>query len=207
MFCSRDCAQDYLFYQRNGCRRDLNVRIRFWSVQCVICGGYHVRERKPFGAHLTCCRECDLVAKRKIERERFVSVKETNEYKDKTCPECGAGFSVNYYADVRVYCSDRCAVRVGRRSNRAKRRAAIELRTTGPVHFNEIVVRDKCICHLCGEPVDLSLHRWDDGAPELDHVIPLAQGGWHGPDNIKLSHRICNQRKGGGRGAFEVYAR
>ena len=45
------------------------------------------------------------------------------------------------------------------------------------------------VCHICGGEVgslaDLN----------MDHVIPLARGGTHTYDNIRPSHKRCNQRK------------
>lgn len=52
-------------------------------------------------------------------------------------------------------------------------------------------------CALCGELVDKSLPLTDPGAPEVDEIIPVSLGGnplrW---DNVQLTHRACNQRKG-----------
>lgn len=52
-------------------------------------------------------------------------------------------------------------------------------------------------CALCGEIVDKSLPPLDPGAPERDHIIPVALGGaMYTFGNSQLAHRICNQRKG-----------
>ncbi len=53
------------------------------------------------------------------------------------------------------------------------------------------------VCHLCGGAIDTTLHRFDDGAWTLDHVVPLYRGG--APEdlaNLRPAHRICNLRKG-----------
>jgi 5-methylcytosine-specific restriction endonuclease McrA len=42
------------------------------------------------------------------------------------------------------------------------------------------------ICAVCGEDVDPAHF-------ELDHIIPLAEGGWHGYDNVQLAHPACNR--------------
>ena len=51
-------------------------------------------------------------------------------------------------------------------------------------------------CALCGKPVDKTLPAGDDGAPEVDEIIPVSLGGdplaW---SNVQLAHRVCNQRK------------
>lgn len=43
-------------------------------------------------------------------------------------------------------------------------------------------------CGICGELLI--------GPVEVDHVIPIAQGGTHTYDNVQLTHPICNRRKG-----------
>lgn len=53
----------------------------------------------------------------------------------------------------------------------------------------DILRRDKGICHLCLDPVDPNC--WD-----LDHVHPLALGGDHTADNVRVSHPSCNRSKG-----------
>lgn len=56
-----------------------------------------------------------------------------------------------------------------------------------------VAIRDKGICHRCEEPVDLSLPAGHPLAPECDHhPIPKEAGGPTVPENLKLSHRVCN---------------
>lgn len=70
-----------------------------------------------------------------------------------------------------------------------KRRARLAGATIGaPVDRRAIILRDKSICHICGEkcePADI----------HLDHVIPLSKGGAHSPENIKVAHSRCNLDK------------
>ncbi|WP_269304902.1 hypothetical protein [Aeromicrobium sp. HA] len=59
------------------------------------------------------------------------------------------------------------------------------------------VLREEDICWLCGEPVDKTLPPHQDGSPEIDEVVPIALGG--SPidrANCRLSHRLCNVRRG-----------
>lgn len=49
--------------------------------------------------------------------------------------------------------------------------------------------RDCGVCHICDRPAD----------PEdwhLEHVVPLARGGNHSYANTRVSHPVCNLRKG-----------
>lgn len=52
----------------------------------------------------------------------------------------------------------------------------------------EIIERDRSICHACGEFVPPELL-------ELDHVIPLKHGGQHTRENVRVAHRECNLRR------------
>lgn len=55
-----------------------------------------------------------------------------------------------------------------------------------------IIARDNSTCHICEKRVarkDL----------ELDHLIPLAHGGSHTADNLRVAHKRCNGAMGAGR--------
>jgi len=68
---------------------------------------------------------------------------------------------------------------------RARRRhARIE-----QVNRRKIIERDNSTCYMCGRKL---------GYLEivLDHVIPIARGGSHSEDNMKVACAPCNSRKG-----------
>lgn len=68
-----------------------------------------------------------------------------------------------------------------------KRRAKMLDAYVAAVVADEIVKRDCGRCGICGKPVM--------GDLELDHIVPLAAGGTHEPDNVQPAHRTCNRRK------------
>jgi len=47
------------------------------------------------------------------------------------------------------------------------------------------------LCHLCGGPISSAAEA------DLDHILPLAQGGKHTRDNLAPAHRRCNRIKRG----------
>jgi 5-methylcytosine-specific restriction endonuclease McrA len=58
----------------------------------------------------------------------------------------------------------------------------------------QIIARDGYTCGLCKgpvEPQDLS----------IDHIIPITRGGGDDPDNLQVTHLICNVRKGNRNGS------
>ncbi len=71
----------------------------------------------------------------------------------------------------------------------ARRRASLYTDVLEDVSRDEIRERDNEMCHICGEWV--SVHEMS-----LDHVTPLARGGTHTKDNIRLAHKVCNSKKG-----------
>lgn len=61
------------------------------------------------------------------------------------------------------------------------------------------VLAEEDVCWICGRPVDKSLPAGDPMAPELDEVVPVSLGG--SPverANVRLAHRVCNERRGNG---------
>ena len=53
----------------------------------------------------------------------------------------------------------------------------------------EIYERDRWICGICRCPVLR-------GEESIDHVVPVSRGGQHTRDNVRLAHRLCNNRRG-----------
>jgi len=61
------------------------------------------------------------------------------------------------------------------------------------------VLREEDDCWLCGLPVDKTLPPHLPGSPEVDEIVPVSLGG--DPidrTNCRLSHRLCNVRRGNG---------
>lgn len=70
------------------------------------------------------------------------------------------------------------------------------------ITLDKVFKKNKGRCHICGKECDINDYIVKDGAfiagnyyPSIDHVIPLAKGGQHSWDNVKLAHRICNSLK------------
>lgn len=52
-------------------------------------------------------------------------------------------------------------------------------------------------CAICGREVDKTLPAGTPLSPELDEIIPVSRGGSpYDIENLQLTHRICNERKG-----------
>ena len=71
----------------------------------------------------------------------------------------------------------------------AQRRALKLTKQVEPVSRHDIIVRDASTCYLCGRLLTAD-------EVHLDHVIPLARGGAHTADNLRVACAPCNQSKG-----------
>ena len=101
------------------------------------------------------------------------------------------------------YCSKKCLNKVNNAAKEAKRRLKIKnAMVDRNITLERLYKRDRGVCYLCGEMCDWSdkEEREDaiicgDQYPSIDHVIPLAKGGEHSWQNVKLAHRKCNTEK------------
>jgi 5-methylcytosine-specific restriction endonuclease McrA len=61
--------------------------------------------------------------------------------------------------------------------------------------------REGVVCWLCGLPIDVELRTPHPLSFSLDHLVPLSMGGdVASPSNVAPAHRICNMKRGTGRG-------
>lgn len=56
--------------------------------------------------------------------------------------------------------------------------------------------RDGWLCCLCGRPLNALLPAKHPWSVTLEHVIPVSQQGLSTMDNLRLSHQLCNNKRG-----------
>lgn len=151
------------------------------------------------------CDACKMASRRQAAS---IAVRALAEAKHKAagkvvaCDECKAQFCPVYGSQgTNKLCSPCAALRKkewdrtrgGTHQQRAKR-AGVPYRYFRPT---SILARDRWTCQLCGEPTPKSLRgTFDPRAPELDHILPIAAGGAHVPENCQCACRECNGAKG-----------
>ena len=198
-------------------------RLGFVRCRCLICG--NVTTVKWIGikkgyAKCSFCEEeenkrideikrKDLLAKqerKRIEKERQAEEQEKRKAREKEekrkaklhpCPVCGE------ITDRKKYCSNACANKVENKKKEMKRRNVIkDSLVDNDITLQSLYKRDGGVCYLCGLHCiyDDYVTRGDtfiagDWYPSIDHVIPLAKGGQHSWDNVRLAHRRCNSLK------------
>ena len=119
------------------------------------------------------------------------------------CKECGCKYKLG--DGLNLYCSKECANKWNNRTRAMNRHCRIHKNGNADtsITLSKLLKRDKHICHICGGTVDTEDYYYTEEGyfiageqyPSVDHVIPLAKGGLHQWDNVKLAHRCCNNNK------------
>ena len=160
--------------------------------------------------------ELHVVSSRKNKRlariVRNIDGLETYEPKIATCKHCGKEwlFWPSHEKWGRrcspKYCSQKCF----NRHNNTTKDVSVRLRRHGrgdeyreSITLDEVIERDGGICYLCGCETSKDdcwydvngYHVCGDTYPTRDHVIPIARGGTHTWDNVRLACRRCNSQK------------
>lgn len=184
-FCSNTCRT----YQSHGDTIMPGIRqltainnaksCEIYHTKCIISGRVFYNRTPPIKgidyAHPSHRREY----KKSVYAEKARHVYLTNNpHVDIDCKEC----HITFHGDAsRIFCSDKCAGRYGRRIRRQKERA--RLRNVKVDNVNPLIVFTKhdWHCALCGieTPKQLKGTIKDNAPPELDHIIPLSKGGEH----------------------------
>ena len=186
-FCSRECGYAY----RKANAKSAEERRR--PNKCVDCG-------TAIGAKTVRCSSCYLSSVSKPKAADLVP-------QSRPCADCGVEMPVEKYrrrCDACRTSRSHDARKAARKSPsvraaKAMRKALQRGRVPGAERFDpiEVLERDKWRCHMCGVSTPKSLRgTMDERAPELDHIIPLAQGGPHTRANTACSCRRCNIGKG-----------
>lgn len=155
---------------------------------CKVCGKY--------GPKLWCGEE---------HRKRYAADKERGraernyvavEFK---CRGCGEVFVAEYGDKRDVFCSRKCAARHYKRAvgTNHRKRARHYGGRYEPFNLLQMFDRDGWRCQLCGRSTPRRLRgSAAPNAPEVDHIIPLADGGNHTWLNCQCACRECNIKKG-----------
>jgi 5-methylcytosine-specific restriction endonuclease McrA len=165
----------------------------YYAKHCERCGRAGGRRRD-----WSICAECAM----EVERRRAADAAKSAALaihraagQVKRCEDCSAEFCPLYgYSMARL-----CVVCAARRekAHKLRRKAlqrGVQVESVDPIKVFE---RDKWRCHLCGVKTPKAKRgTYADDAPELDHLLPLSQGGAHRYANVACACRRCNATKG-----------
>lgn len=123
---------------------------------------------------------------------------------ERECKICGALF---YCLDKerKCTCSSECSREYARRKRNCRNDARINESNLvdKDISLEKLFIRDDGTCYLCGKSCDWNDYEMRNGIkicgktyPSIDHVVPLARGGKHQWENVRLAHWMCNVNKG-----------
>jgi hypothetical protein len=187
---------------------------------CAHCGkNFHAKASKKGQPQKFCSNKCKWEAKRKYASKREAreawrraqgikprEIKLPSAPVEKACRDCG---------DVVAKWAQRCepcrlkaksarkqkakhspSVRVSRAASKASYKIRLRQATVERFDPFDVFERDGWRCHMCGIKTPKRLRgTYEDNAPELDHIVPLAAGGDHSRRNTACSCRKCNIAK------------
>ncbi len=174
------------------CSRECSFAHKAASPSCVVHAAYCLGCGKPFVSRRKrayCADACWQVAE-------YVSTAPSQ----RACAACGETF-IAPKAKTRPtdFCSAVCkqaAEARHRRIAKSRRRAVLRSARVEVVDPFYVFNRDRWTCRLCGVKTPRSKRgSYEDVAPELDHIIPLSQGGEHSYRNTQCACRKCNAAK------------
>ena len=173
---------------------------------CACCG---TDFKTSHETKIYCSEKCSTRAQR--DRRRGYALPTS-----KPCICCGRMFSPKNIATAK-FCSINCKRKHSPPPNRKKWKREHRHRETirkrcrkygiterdNSITLSGLIERDHAKCHICSKPVDANDYRrdergffiWGNNYPSIDHIRPLAKGGSHTWDNVKLAHLRCNGMK------------
>lgn len=160
-------------------------------LQCVECDKWYIPTNlyeKRDARSKYCSRECNNAAKSAIRRAQLIA-----DRGERTCQHSVEPIPSEAVRNM-LYCSTECCRKADRILQHLKRGVRTEVSTATRL-FLDICIRDNWVCGLCHEPVDKTVRHPDPMCLSLDHIIQRHWGGTNDPDNLRLTHLACNQRR------------
>jgi len=197
-YCSRDCRfahmRDVHWFDVNGEIVRIGSRCKVYFKKCKECGKKFTTK---LSLKLYCSDECKNTVTLKKIRASYWGNKPPLEAFE--CEECGKLVTPKYGNRGKTkFCSTKCMNRYQKRirGNTHRKRARHFGCEYKPVDPLRVFDRDGWRCQICGKKLRACNRGTNkDNAPELDHIIPLSQGGDHSYLNTQCSCRKCNIEK------------
>ena len=179
-FCSRDCSY----------ASTTNMKLERQALGRLI-----KKQRK---------RTAKAVKQARQEQAKLDKLKYIQEALNCICENCNKPFKQKSHMGKTEKNCTSCAadalVVANRKQSRickSRRRARIKSLKNDRIDPMEIFEAADWVCYLCGNPTPKKLRgTYDNRAPELDHIQPIAKGGTHTVDNVACCCRKCNNIKG-----------
>lgn len=141
----------------------------------------------------------DIKREAEIKREhKLIGLEQRKEKRE--CAICGTLF-VCLNEESRKTCSHECSQKY--KHKRQNRRIPPKQLIDKDITLEKLYKRDRGICYICGLECNWEDYKKVDGTficgplyPSIEHTVPLAKGGLHSWENVRLAHFRCNWIKG-----------
>lgn len=148
-------------------------------LKCKHCGIEYQTTVRNAKRSVYCSRAC----KDRARKDELIRAREQSK-PDRWCRHCGAAMPKRMRSDA-AYCSNKCNVAAHSQVRKASMRTGAKEKR---IDRASVIARDGGRCHLCGAfPKGRDL--------TIDHVIPLAKGGHHAAENLRVACLSCNASK------------
>ena len=184
------CNKTYEIQGRNASRS------RYCSNECQQAHSSRQKGHKPMKEYL------EEVERQKQDRQARLEEERDYKLSNLKCIECG-----NIFKGTSLHqklCSAECRrVRMNKQRRLSKdKRINDDNNIDKDISLETLYKRDKGICYICGGKCSFDDNYEVNGYftagpnyPSIDHIIPIARGGMHAWDNVKLAHHHCNSMK------------
>ncbi len=153
-----------------------------YSPLCSVCG---LRPHYAFGL----CNACYMRQRRKSNPKERVNAYKYYKAHQGTIRERLREWRIAHPEQRRKQDADFRAAHIeDMRERKHQRRVRLHSQIFVAISHQQIYDRDHGRCQICGLPVERS-------KMSLDHILPVAYGGAHVPENVRLTHLKCNQRR------------
>jgi len=171
------------------------------------------KKRRKYDAHVRVWQKYQAIHRRNVKQQisSLIKMSKCVQKAHVICRCCGG----TYLRKTKWshFCSEQCrqisreqakekakrsdSRRRGKRIYKAKRRAMIRAVAAESIDPIKVFERDGWACHICGKKTLKSKRGTShERAPELEHIVALADGGTHSWSNVACSCRSCNIAKG-----------
>ena len=210
-FCSAECRRENRSKSEKEQRKELT---KTCQCVCVECGksfeskrdskycSDHCKNKYKYDQQITqkWGSKTAWRAEMKRRKEAALQKRETKSEPDRVwyegkCVVCGTEFKT--LNPKQKTCCKEC----GRKLNNARKQKRIpkEQIVDKDITLEALFRRDSGVCYLCGGMCNWSDKRSanivGDTYPSIDHIIPVARGGKHAWNNVRLAHFKCNVAK------------
>lgn len=187
MFCSRKC--------RSAKATALNKAKRQIQKTCKECGLSYTTGRKRSSYCSTKCRNESYNKNRSQKWKEQIEAKYPNRMRTAPCGWCGEDRTFEIGKSVVNAFHPKCTLEAQRARYRIKTVRRQTKLNPNRISADQVVREYGNACHICQEPIDMSLSRTNRMGLTIDHVVALSKGGTDTMENLRPAHWICNNRK------------